>query len=242
MELSELSDHQKELVMQHLETANNIAREIHRKASHVLEIEDVTSMAYSGLVDAAARYPKYCLDKGYTEDSWEKFFFAYARHRIKGFVYDTIRKYDWATRGMRQKSKKLREAGQDQGASVKEMAESSGLSEKVVAETLFDMSIKTVSVEADEIDYSSRHQDTESSVLASFLLEVLVDAIKHLDPLSQVVLALHYYEEVEVQHIAKILGITEHRSSQLHTKSVLKIKSALVDAMAGRGLSFPLEG
>ena len=63
--------------------------------------------------------------------------------------------------------------------------------------------------------------------------ETLADAISRLPEREKIVITLYYYEELTLREIGEVLGVTESRVSQLHTKAVLRLKSRLTGA--GRG-------
>ena len=53
------------------------------------------------------------------------------------------------------------------------------------------------------------------------------DAIAALPEREKLVIALYYYENLTLREIGEVLGVTESRISQLHTKAVLRLKSRL---------------
>ena len=55
----------------------------------------------------------------------------------------------------------------------------------------------------------------------------LTEAIGSLPEREQLVVALYYYENLTLREIGEVLGVTESRISQLHTKAVLRLKSRL---------------
>src|SRR5436190_918500 len=64
----------------------------------------------------------------------------------------------------------------------------------------------------------------------------LADAIARLPEREKLVVALYYYENLTLREIGEVLGVTESRVSQLHTKAVLRLKSRLqTDILEGAG-------
>ena len=57
--------------------------------------------------------------------------------------------------------------------------------------------------------------------------EAIADAIARLPEREKLVVTLYYYEELTLREIGEVLGVTESRVSQLHTKAVMRLKSAL---------------
>ena len=69
--------------------------------------------------------------------------------------------------------------------------------------------------------------DPQSMLDASELKDRLADAISALPEREKLVIALYYYENLTLREIGEVLGVTESRISQLHTKAVLRLKSRL---------------
>ena len=63
--------------------------------------------------------------------------------------------------------------------------------------------------------------DPETEAQASELKDRLADAIESLPERERLVIALYYYENLTLREIGEVLGVTESRVSQLHTKAVL---------------------
>ena len=69
--------------------------------------------------------------------------------------------------------------------------------------------------------------DPQELLDASELKDRLADAIAALPEREKLVIALYYYENLTLREIGEVLGVTESRISQLHTKAVLRLKSRL---------------
>ncbi len=67
--------------------------------------------------------------------------------------------------------------------------------------------------------------DPETEAQASELKDRLADAIESLPERERLVVALYYYENLTLREIGEVLGVTESRVSQLHTKAVLALRS-----------------
>ena len=61
--------------------------------------------------------------------------------------------------------------------------------------------------------------------------EALGEAIARLPEREKLVVTLYYYEELTLREIGEVLGVTESRVSQLHTKAVLRLKARLSGGM-----------
>ena len=72
-----------------------------------------------------------------------------------------------------------------------------------------------------------RADDPQESLDSSEIKDRLTEAIASLPEREQLVVALYYYENLTLREIGEVLGVTESRVSQLHTKAVMRLKSGL---------------
>ena len=72
----------------------------------------------------------------------------------------------------------------------------------------------------------------ESALDETETREALADAIARLPEREKLVVTLYYYEELTLREIGEVLGVTESRVSQLHTKAILRLKARLAGAAA----------
>ena len=71
--------------------------------------------------------------------------------------------------------------------------------------------------------------DPEQLLAQSEVKDRLADAIAALPEREKLVIALYYYENLTLREIGEVLGVTESRVSQLHTKAVLRLRGRLAD-------------
>ena len=76
-------------------------------------------------------------------------------------------------------------------------------------------------------DWDEDAPDPESSLEATEMREALGEAIARLPEREKLVVTLYYYEELTLREIGEVIGVTESRVSQLHTKAVLRLKARL---------------
>ena len=69
--------------------------------------------------------------------------------------------------------------------------------------------------------------DPQQLLDASELKDRLADAISALPKREKLVIALYYYENLTLREIGEVLGVTESRVSQMHTKAVLRLRSRM---------------
>ena len=71
--------------------------------------------------------------------------------------------------------------------------------------------------------------DPEELLENAQLRETLADAIARLPDREKIVVSLYYYDHLTLREIGEVLGVTESRVSQLHTKAILRLKGRLQD-------------
>ena len=59
---------------------------------------------------------------------------------------------------------------------------------------------------------------------------ILAGAINRLGEREKIVITLHSYEGLTLAEIGQVLGVTESRICQMHTKAVLQLRAKMQDA------------
>jgi RNA polymerase sigma factor FliA len=205
--------------------------------AHVEEA-DLISYGLFGLINAIERF----------DPEREIKFETYAITRIKGQIIDELRGLDWVPRSVRARAREIErvhgrlEHRLHRTPTDEEIAGEMGISVEEFQESLLRISTSTV-VALDElwsVSDSSGDQislldtiqdldapDPEQELASSELKDRLADAIADLPEREKLVIALYYYENLTLREIGEVLGVTESRVSQLHTKAVLRLKSRL---------------
>ncbi len=197
--------------------------------------EDLINTGVLGLIDAINKYDP---EKGVKLST-------YAEIRIRGHIIDSLRKLDWVPRNIRQKARHIEaailEVEQKLGreATPEEIAEYLGMdveeymkyAEKISNSSLISIDTK---VGTDEDSTTSLWQilsindDTpDKHVEEEELKRIISDIISKLKEREKLVITLYYYEELSMKEIGEILGLTESRISQIHTKTMLKIRNMI---------------
>ena len=203
---------------------------------------DLVSYGLLGLIGAIERYD---LERDIK-------FETYALARIKGAIIDELRALDWVPRSVRSRAREIEraigeiEAKTGRAPTDEEIAAKVGISEDALDESLSDISrssiaaldeLWSVSGEGDQISLLDTLEDTTGARPADALdetetKELIADAISRLPEREKLVVTLYYYEELTLREIGEVLGVTESRVSQLHTKAILRLKSRLDAATA----------
>jgi RNA polymerase sigma factor for flagellar operon FliA len=199
---------------------------------------DLVSYGLLGLIGAIERY----------DPDRDVKFETYAIARIKGSIIDELRAMDWVPRSVRARARdieraiaelerKLRRAPTDE-----EIAEKLGISQDELEESLTDISRSSIaaldelwtvsSSGGDQVALIDTIEDTEApdpqgSLSQTEMKEAIGEAIARLPEREKLVVTLYYYEELTLREIGEVLGVTESRVSQLHTKAILRLKARL---------------
>jgi len=201
---------------------------------------DLISYGLLGLISAIERY----------DPDRDIKFETYAIVRIKGAIIDELRALDWVPRSVRSRAREIERAIAELESKLgraptdEEIATKIGITEEELEESLTDISrssiaaldeLWSVSGEGDQVSLLDTIEDTEAPSPAEALdetdvRETLADAIARLPEREKLVITLYYYEELTLREIGEVLGVTESRVSQLHTKAVLRLRSRLSGA------------
>lgn len=205
-----------------------------------VEQADLMSYGMFGLIDAI---DKFDLERGFK-------FETYAISRIKGAIIDELRSIDWVPRSVRAKARDIERVYSKLENQLKrtpddtEVAEELGISLDELNDTLSRISLTGI-VPLDEMVGSDEEGDSptlgdtipaddehdpETSYEVDEMRHVLADSITRMPERERLVLTLYYYEGMTLAEIGEVLGVTESRVCQIHTKSVLQLRGKLVEA------------
>jgi RNA polymerase sigma factor FliA len=203
---------------------------------------DLVSYGLLGLISAIERY----------DPERDIKFETYAIARIKGAIIDELRALDWVPRSVRARARQIERAIAELEAKLgtaptdDQIAKRLGITLDELEESLSDISrssiaaldeLWSVSGEGDQISLLDTIEDTSGPKPAEALdetemRETLAEAIARLPEREKLVVTLYYYEELPLREIGEVLGVTESRVSQLHTKAILRLKARLAGAAA----------
>jgi RNA polymerase sigma factor for flagellar operon FliA len=209
-----------------------------RLPEHIVR-EDLMSSGVLGLIDAVEKFEP---DRGIL-------FKTYAEFRIKGAMLDELRNLDWVPRAVRKKANELDrlwrklEASFGRPPTDEESAEALGIDLTAYLKLLDEISvINMLDLEAFRVESSGGDREgldlyeileDQNSVDALTVLgqeelkRVLAESIDKLPEKERLVITLYYHEELTMKEIGQILGYTESRISQIHTKSVVRLRGQM---------------
>ncbi|HEY5144304.1 MAG TPA: RNA polymerase sigma factor WhiG [Solirubrobacteraceae bacterium] len=205
--------------------------------SHVEE-GDLISYGLIGLINAIERF----------ELEREIKFETYAITRIKGAIIDELRSQDWVPRSVRARAREIERANQklehklQRAPTDEEMSRELGMEVGDFQDALLQISNSSIAAldelwsvgdaSGDQVSLLDTLQDEHapdpSAVMdQTDLRDRVADAISRLPEREKLVIALYYYENLTLREIGEVLGVTESRVSQLHTKAVLRLRGRL---------------
>jgi RNA polymerase sigma factor FliA len=201
-----------------------------------IKLDDLYSSGVTGLVKAVEKF----------DPSKNSKFESYAILLIKGAIIDELRELDWIPRSIHQKANLITSAQEDlqrqlgRDPTDAELSNHLGITEEELAELL--MKVRPAILIS--LNAGLSHNDDENAPISERIADaraetsydvanrnecamILEDAISSLSEQEQKVLILYYYDELMLKEIGKIMGISESRVSQIHTKALLKLRGRL---------------
>ncbi|MFB7614391.1 RNA polymerase sigma factor WhiG [Kitasatospora sp. NPDC056181] len=205
-----------------------------------VEQADFVSSGVFGLIDAIEKFD---IDRAIK-------FETYAISRIRGAIIDELRALDWIPRSVRQKAKAVERTYATLEARLRrtphdpEVAAEMGIAIEDLHTIFSQLSLANV-VALDELLHPGAESGDRPSLVDTLedhgaenpvevaedreLRRLLAQAVNTLPEREKTVVTLYYYEGLTLAEIGQVLGVTESRVSQIHTKSVLQLRAKLSD-------------
>ncbi|WP_353683463.1 FliA/WhiG family RNA polymerase sigma factor [Thermodesulfovibrio sp. 3907-1M] len=228
------SDDEKEkLIKQFLPKIKHLALRYHHIVQSVLELDDLISAGVKGLLEALNKY----------DPSLNVPLSSFIEYRIRGAILDEIRSLDVFSKEFRKKVedvkktwKNLRQSGRE--PTDEEIAASLDITpqqlqeiyQSITASDVISLDNSLISQNGDRLnllEVISDEKDIFEEINLREVKERLSAAIESLSEIEKLVISLYYYEELNMKEIAQILGVSLSRVSQIHGKSLLKLKNFL---------------
>jgi len=225
-----------QLLLQYMPLVRRVAGRMVGTLPRSVRMEDMVSAGVVGLLSSVNNF----------DPSLGVKFETFATNRIRGAMVDALRELDWVPRSIRQKARQLERAidelAQQQGRLPEdtEIAARLGLTFENYQRLLDEVNVTVLLSLDDTFPHSTTAFGNLADVTADMLTsssldaiednelrELIVDVLKKLPEQERLVLALYYYEELTFKEIGGILGLTESRVSQIHSKAILKLKAGV---------------
>jgi RNA polymerase sigma factor for flagellar operon FliA len=219
-----------ELIEKYRYKVRIIAISMARNLPSSIEVDDLISVGYMGLMDAGDRFdPK----RGVK-------FETYAALRIRGSIMDELRNMDWIPRSARdrvneiQSTREILRAQTGDAPSASQMSEEMEIPLKKLQELLRDLgSITLVNLDDMPEGYepeASAEGSPFKQVVQGEIKALVTRALSELSERERMVLNFYYYRGLGVKEISEILEVTESRVSQIHTQAVSALRRQMKTA------------
>lgn len=231
------TDIRAQLVEQYLPLVKYIAGRITGNLPPTLSWDDLFHSGVIGLIEAVDRYDPYQNVK----------FKTFAYPRIHGSMIDTLRRVEWGPRSLRDNHRRIEAAIEELTAELgafptdEQIAEELKVSVDEYYKMLDDVSKRYMlsldfqyGAGEDEDGYSIKqkveqieHDNPLDELVREDEKDRLVQVIEQLPDQEKLVIALYYYEELTLKEIGEVLGLSESRISQIHTKVLVYLENLL---------------
>jgi len=208
-----------------------------RLPSHV-EQSDLISYGMLGLLEAMDRF----------DPRRQIRFETFAMQRIRGAIIDELRSLDWVPRSVRSRAREIEQANSKlehklgRAPTDAELSDALGIAESDLQDSLIQISNSSIlaleelwmtpDASGDKVSLLDTIEDEnapnpQAALDSSEVKDRLQEAIADLPERETLVIALYYFENLTLREIGDVLGVTESRVSQLHSKAVLRLRSRL---------------
>ena len=230
------------LILNYSPLVKYVAGRVASSLPQTVDTADLISYGIFGLIDAIEKFD---LERAIK-------FETYAIARIRGAIIDELRAMDWVPRSVRSRAREIEhsyialenslrrvpsdeEVASHMGVTVREFH---GILTKLSYTSVVSFEELWVGGDRDEGQNAlgsikdERAEDPVAIFESVEIKDILAGAIERLPEREKTVIALYYYEGLTLKEIGQVLGVTESRVSQLHTKAVLRLRARLHAAQA----------
>ncbi|MGH1490930.1 MAG: RNA polymerase sigma factor WhiG [Acidimicrobiales bacterium] len=227
-----------ELIVYYAPLVKYVASRIAAGLPQTVDQSDLVSYGMFGLIDAITKFDP---ERGFK-------FETYAISRIKGAVLDELRAIDWVPRSVRTKAKsveramskletKLHRAPTDDeiaGELDLTLDQLAGIYKQISSLGIVALDEMLSFNGSESLTFGDTLADRREGPVTTYerveMRQLLAEAINKMNEREKIVLTLYYYENLTLAEIGKVLGVTESRVCQIHTKAVLQLRSRLASA------------
>jgi RNA polymerase sigma factor FliA len=213
-----------EQIRHYMPLVRRIASHICSRLSANVQLDDLMQEGLSGLLDALKRY------KPQAGQSFE----SYASMRIRGAIYDACRQNDLLPRSQRDQVDRITQISQrleqtlERPALEQEIADALGVALDDYRKTLTNVvNVTPIDQVPEGLLSDSGRGDPLDTVQMQQFLQTMVAILEELPEKQQMVMTLHYQEDLSYREIAAVMDLTPGRISQLHTEAMIAIRGHL---------------
>ena len=216
-----------ELVKKHATLVLRIARKVRRRTGYAVELDDLVCEGTIGLLQAAERF----------DPERETDFEHLASVRVHGAMLDALRRLDPLSQRRRREARRHQkvaeklERGLGRAPTPEEMADALGMDLEDYYKLNNELSAQTpMSLDDMGIDVRDKAVRQDATVHARQRHERMKELIEGLPERQRLVLSMVYYNELSQKEVARVLGVTEARVSQLHKEALGRLRKRLKSA------------
>jgi RNA polymerase sigma factor for flagellar operon FliA len=221
-----------QIVLEHLPLVKAIAIRVHESLPVHIDLDDLIHAGVMGIFDAVHKY----------DNDKNVMFHAYAKHRIKGAILDSLREMDWATRDLRRRQKQVETATRDLTSQLGRLPQQGEVADKMGLDmnqwSKMQVELRPISfVSSLPISDEERDHDMEFAgergcrpdrmCERQELQTTLARAVRKLPERYQRVVFLYYSNEMTMKEIGDLMGVNESRVSQIHKIALKKMATVL---------------
>ena len=229
------------LLDEHLGLVHYVARNIWDRVPDLVELDDLVSAGTLGLMAAMESFDA---DRGLA-------FSTYAMPRVRGAILDELRSMDWVPRSVRSRARKVRrteealETRYGRHASRAEVASVLGIDVETLGRWKDDADNATQialdeplgndgdAVCLEDMVPDGAVQSPDAWIATTDAIDTLRQVVVELPERERTILALYYFEELNLRQIAEVLGLTESRISQVRTRALNLLRNHMQAVYAG---------
>ena len=211
------------LVLQYSPLVKYVAGRLRTRLPESVEYADLVSDGIIGLMEAIERFDP---GRGLS-------FQTFAVPRIRGAMVDALRALDWVPRSVRDKVRQVEEAQRTLETRLgrlpddPEIAAELGISVRALREIYARVAVTGVATMedlelADDLSAAAAEEIEDEQAKAA-----LLGVVGELPERDQVIIALYYFEGFTLAEIGRVLGVTESRVSQLHSRATMMLRTKL---------------
>jgi RNA polymerase sigma factor for flagellar operon FliA len=224
-----------ELILQHYPMVRRVAYRMVSRYPSCIEADDLVAIGTLGLIDAVDKF----------ETNRSVSFSAYARIRVQGAILDELRKADWVPRSVRNRFSRIQLTRQGLQESLgrnpteEEVAKELDVGVERLREMIQGSTVRTLV----SMEEGSEEDDSVGSTLPSpeptpleaatkeHLRKMVRARVTDLPESERQIVDMYYFQELTFREIGQILGITESRVSQLHSRMKARMSSEMQELL-----------
>jgi RNA polymerase sigma factor for flagellar operon FliA len=235
-QIAEMSKRERdELILQHYPMVRRVAYRMVSRYPSCIEADDLVAIGTLGLIDAVDKF----------EANRSVSFSAYARIRVQGAILDELRKADWVPRSVRNRFSRIQLTRQSlqetlgRSPTEEEVAKELDVGVERLREMIQGSTVRTLV----SMEEGSEEEDSVGTTLPSpeptpleaatkeHLRKMVRARVTGLPERERQIVDMYYFQELTFREIGQILGITESRVSQLHSRMKARMSSEMQELL-----------